>query len=285
MALLKLSSWRWTCTHLTGPGGQTPLWWVMGLGEAERGPYSIERDGSEEAKAVNIRMMWEAYLVPRDVVSAGPRLLPRTMSEPVVLLSLQSMLVLMTPSTTKGMRMPGLGCHMWPPRCTRALLTQGLSDLNVLGCWGPWTHPGLSCSQESYLGQWPYCSQGLCWCPWRWLPLGVVWMPWVWAPPEVMLGPEGHQKRGWYWSEWPVLPLGAIVISQPGLPPRTMFRPVVLQQPGSWWCHSPCHHQGPQGCLGSGPPPVAMEATEGCAITEALTICVACIAPRDHGVD
>lgn len=57
-----------------------------GIGEAGKGLCAIERDGSEEAKAVHIRVMWEAYLAPGDVVPSGPKLLPRTMSEPVALL-------------------------------------------------------------------------------------------------------------------------------------------------------------------------------------------------------
>lgn len=49
--------------------------------------------------------------------------------------------------------------------------------------------------------------------------------------------------------------------------------------------HGLCCHQGSQGSLGSGSPPVAMVGTKECVETGALMIWVVCTAISDHGID
>lgn len=72
-----------------------------GKGE-ERSLCTIERDRSEEAKAMKNRLMWEACLPPGDIVLSGPGLWPSAMSGLVILLKSWSVPMPMAPATTEG---------------------------------------------------------------------------------------------------------------------------------------------------------------------------------------
>lgn len=51
----------------------------------QNGSCAVERGGTEEAKAVRSGLMWVGCLPPRARVMSGPRLLPRAMSESMVI--------------------------------------------------------------------------------------------------------------------------------------------------------------------------------------------------------
>lgn len=67
--------------------------------EVERGSFPQRLT---DLKTVKIRLMWEAYLSPRDIVLSGLGLLPRAMSMSVALLQSGSATMSMAPITTKG---------------------------------------------------------------------------------------------------------------------------------------------------------------------------------------
>lgn len=72
-----------------------------GKGQREA-PAPIERDRSEEAKAVKNRLMWETCLPPGDMVLSGPGLRPSAVSGLVILLQPWSVSMPMAPATTEG---------------------------------------------------------------------------------------------------------------------------------------------------------------------------------------
>lgn len=65
-------------------------------------------------------------LLPGTRVASGPGLLPRAVSESVILHQPESVLTVMVHLVTKATGMPrGLSCYLWPFWCLRVMLPLG----------------------------------------------------------------------------------------------------------------------------------------------------------------
>lgn len=90
--------------------------------------HAVEIGGTEKAKVARKRLMRLACAATGAMVTSRPELLPRTMSGSVCSV------------TTQGhMDTQGLGCHLRPSWCVRAMLPPCHANISGLYCHpGPW---------------------------------------------------------------------------------------------------------------------------------------------------
>lgn len=146
----QLRTFHWANKALSGER-EDVLWWELLLRECKVvSPAPGVMFVSMDHTVMAVMTVWVSYAPPWAVGTSGPELLPRTM--PVVRPQQEAWLTSMALAATKWQ------IDAWGLGCSDHIDVQGPC------CW-PWCYSGQGCCPGPCLGQWPYHSQSLNWCP------------------------------------------------------------------------------------------------------------------------